>query len=64
MTGSRVNSAPASMGNAAFLDNGVISRNMFDVMAFCPPLIITEDQVKDMFQRVEVALDKVAKDVL
>ncbi len=52
------------LGNAAFLDNGVISRNMFDVMAFCPPLIITEDQVKDMFQRVEVALDKVAKDVL
>jgi len=53
-----------ALGNAAFLDNGVISRNMYDALAFCPPLIITEDQVKDMFQRVEIALDKVAKDVL
>lgn len=53
-----------ALGNAAFLDNGVISRNIYDAMAFCPPLIITEDQVKDMFTRVEKALDKVAKDVL
>jgi 4-aminobutyrate--pyruvate transaminase len=37
---------------------------MGDAMAFCPPLIITEAQVKDMLQRVEVALDKVAKEVL
>ncbi len=59
--------APGQLGglaNAAFLENGVISRNMYDAMAFCPPLIITEAQVKDMLQRVEVALDKVAKDVL
>jgi 4-aminobutyrate--pyruvate transaminase len=53
-----------ALGNAAFLENGVISRNMYDAMAFCPPLIITEDQVSDMFNRVESALDKVAKDVL
>ncbi len=53
-----------ALGNTAFLNNGVISRNMLDAMAFCPPLIITEAQVKDMFQRVEVALNKVAKDVL
>lgn len=59
--------APGQLGalaNAAFMENGVISRNMYDAMAFCPPLIITENQVKDMFQRVEIALDKVAKDVL
>jgi 4-aminobutyrate--pyruvate transaminase len=59
--------APGQLGalaNAAFMENGVMSRNMADAMAFCPPLIITEDQVKDMFRRVEVALDKVAKDVL
>ena len=53
-----------ALGNAAFLENGVISRNMYDAMAFCPPLIITEDQVSDMFNRVESALDKVAKDIL
>jgi 4-aminobutyrate--pyruvate transaminase len=52
------------LANAAFMDNGVISRNMYDALAFCPPLIITENQVKDMFNRVETALDKVAKDVL
>ncbi len=59
--------APGQLGalaNAAFMNNGVISRNMYDAMAFCPPLIITEDQVKDLFQRVEIALDAVAKDVL
>jgi 4-aminobutyrate--pyruvate transaminase len=53
-----------ALGNAAFLENGVISRNMYDAMAFCPPLIITEEQVKDMFERVEKALDTVAKNVL
>ncbi len=53
-----------ALGNAAFLESGLISRNMYDAMAFCPPLIITEDQVKDMFNRVETALDKVAKGVL
>ncbi|MFK5997779.1 MAG: aspartate aminotransferase family protein [Rhodobacterales bacterium] len=59
--------APGQLGglvNAAFLDQGVISRNMADAMAFCPPLIITEDQVKDLFNRVETALDVVAKEVL
>jgi 4-aminobutyrate---pyruvate transaminase len=53
-----------ALGYKAFLKNGVISRNMYDAMAFCPPLIITEDQVKDMFQSVEIALDQVAKAVL
>ena len=58
---------PGQLGglvNAAFMENGVMSRNMLDAMAFCPPLIITEAQVKDMLQRVEVALDQVAKKVL
>ena len=59
--------APGQLGalaNAAFMENGVISRNLYDALAFCPPLIITEDQVKDMFQRVEIALEHVAKDIL
>lgn len=59
--------APGQLGalaNAAFLENGVISRNMYDAMAFCPPLIITEDQVNDMFERVKKALDQVAAAVL
>jgi 4-aminobutyrate--pyruvate transaminase len=25
-------------------------------VAFCPPLIITEDQINDMFDKVEAAL--------
>ncbi len=36
---------PGALGgkaNAAFLEKGLISRNMVDALAFCPPLIITE----------------------
>lgn len=36
--------------------NGVISRNMGDTLGFCPPLIITEGQIDDLFDRVEQAL--------
>ncbi|TIW78682.1 MAG: aminotransferase class III-fold pyridoxal phosphate-dependent enzyme, partial [Mesorhizobium sp.] len=40
--------------NGFLQQNGVISRNMGDAIAFCPPLIITETQVDalvDAFER-------------
>lgn len=38
------------------LAHGVILRAMGDSVAFCPPLIITEDQINTMFDKVEDAL--------
>ncbi len=37
---------------------GVINRAMGDSVAFCPPLIITTDEINELFDIVEVALDK------
>lgn len=54
---------PGSLGaaaNAAFQENGLISRAMLDAMAFCPPLIITVGQVNDLFDIAEESLKKVA----
>ncbi|EFO28555.1 aminotransferase [Roseibium sp. TrichSKD4] len=54
---------PGALGgkaNAEFLEGGLISRNMLDAMAFCPPLIITEQQINDVFDIAEAALDRVA----
>jgi 4-aminobutyrate--pyruvate transaminase len=36
---------------------GVISRAMGDSLSFCPPLIISEDEINEMFNLVEKALD-------
>ncbi|PSJ62648.1 aspartate aminotransferase family protein [Kumtagia ephedrae] len=49
--------------NGLLQDNGVITRNMGDALAFCPPLIITEKQVDLLMQAVEQALDAAAKQV-
>lgn len=57
---------PGALGgkaNAEFLNQGLISRNMLDAMAFCPPLIITEQQVHDIFDIAEKALDSVERAV-
>ncbi len=37
---------------------GVISRAMGDSLSFCPPLIISEDELNEMFDLVEQALDR------
>lgn len=42
----------------ACLKEGVILRALGDTVAFCPPLIITEAQINDMFDGVEAALTK------
>ena len=52
--------APGKLGaamNAHFLRNGLISRNMMDAMAFCPPLIITPAQVQDILTAVDQSLE-------
>jgi len=55
---------PGALGlkaNALFHEKGLISRNMLDAMAFCPPLIIEERQVNELFDIAESALDEVAR---
>jgi len=55
---------PGAIGgktNAFFLEKGLISRNMGDAMAFCPPLIITEAQVNELFDTAEAGLKALAE---
>jgi len=40
------------------LQEGLITRAMGDRLAFCPPLVITEAEINEMFDRCERALDK------
>ncbi len=40
------------------LDHGLIIRNLGDTIAFCPPLIIEEHEVEEMFDRFAKALDE------
>jgi len=39
-------------------ERGVISRNMGEAIAFCPPMIITEAQVDDMIDAFTASLDE------
>lgn len=58
--------APGALGallNSAMNERGLISRNMGDSMAFCPPLIITEKQIDEMFDMAESAATAVAKEL-
>ncbi len=38
--------------------HGLLLRNLGDSMAFCPPLIITEDQVDELLSKFQLALDE------
>lgn len=40
------------------LQEGLITRAMGDRLAFCPPLVISEAEIEEMFNRCERALDK------
>lgn len=44
-------------------DNGLILRNIGDTLALCPPLIITSDEINEMFDRLETALDQTEEQV-
>jgi 4-aminobutyrate--pyruvate transaminase len=52
--------APGKVGarmGAELLARGVITRAIVDSVAFCPPMIITEAELDEMFAPVEAALD-------
>lgn len=49
--------------NAAMHRNGLISRNMTDTVAFCPPMIITRQQADDMFGIVAKSLAEIEAEV-
>jgi 4-aminobutyrate--pyruvate transaminase len=42
---------------AELLGHGVILRAMGDTLGFCPPMIITEDEIEELFEPMEKALD-------
>lgn len=47
----------AQKAAAELLERGVIVRAIVDTIAFCPPMIITEEEIDEMFAPVEAALD-------
>ena len=49
--------------NAIMQMNGLISRNMIDAMAFCPPLIITAEETAKVVSIVERSLEELAREV-
>jgi 4-aminobutyrate--pyruvate transaminase len=53
-------SVGAKMG-AILSDKGVISRNMMDAMAFCPPLIISREEMTELLNRVEASLEALSQ---
>ncbi|WP_424929549.1 aminotransferase [Amaricoccus tamworthensis] len=48
----------AAKMSAELLEHGVISRPVADAMVFCPPMIITGEEIDEMFDPVEAALDR------
>ncbi len=51
---------PGKVGPRAaqeLLERGVITRAIGDSLAFCPPMIITENEIDEMFAPLEAALD-------
>ena len=45
-------------------DEGLIVRAIGDVIAMCPPLIITKEQIDEMFDMFELALRKAESKIL
>jgi 4-aminobutyrate--pyruvate transaminase len=51
----------AAQAAAAIQKNGVILRALpGDIVGFCPPLVITEAELDDMFDRIDSAMDNFA----
>jgi 4-aminobutyrate--pyruvate transaminase len=58
---------PGKLGaqmNAIMLENGLVSRNMLDAMAFCPPLIITSAQVTETLNIVHRSLKELSAKIV
>jgi 4-aminobutyrate---pyruvate transaminase len=43
--------------------SGLIIRNLRDVVAFCPPLVISADEIDEMLRRFRKALDEAAEEL-
>ena len=57
-----VSGTPGTLGNLmnkTLLENGVITRNMLDTCAFCPPLIITRNEIDTLVSAIGKSLDEV-----
>ena len=48
------------MVNAALQENGMINRAIVDAIAFCPPMIISAEQIDEMLAITKKSLDQVA----
>ncbi len=46
--------------NNACIESGLILRARGDAITICPPLIINEAQVHELFDKLSAALDKIA----
>jgi len=44
-------------------EEGLIVRAIGDVLAICPPLIISDDEIDQLFDRVGAALDRTAAEL-
>jgi 4-aminobutyrate---pyruvate transaminase len=58
--------APGALGARLFSilqENGLISRAILDSLALCPPMIIDDKQLDDMFGIFEKSLDQFAKEL-
>ena len=63
---SRSVASPGRLGgmmNAAMQRNGLISRNMMDAVAFCPPMIMTRRKADEMFDIVARSLAEVESEL-
>jgi 4-aminobutyrate--pyruvate transaminase len=45
------------------LEHGVILRPLGDVISFCPPLIVDEAQIDELFDGVAAALERVGDEL-
>jgi 4-aminobutyrate--pyruvate transaminase len=54
-------STPGALGGVAsrlLLERGIISRNMLDALAICPPLIVTKGQIDEMVDGIAGMLEE------
>ena len=58
--------APGQLGlrvNAHQQENGAINRNIADALCFCPPLVISEDELDELFAITRRSLDATADEL-
>ena len=51
------------MASRMLQERGVISRNMLDAIAICPPLIVTKAQIDELIAAISGVLDDMKPEV-